>query len=227
MEKYNKNELENLILEQNYSYASIGKKYGVCGGAIKKAAKKLGIELPRRRSINPKENFSHKGKRSYKNDNFIQSKINKVTDEKFISIISNELTWKDISLSLGYKNGLSSERKNAIMERCTKLGIVLNPKLTEEISIEKLTKEDLFKKRKNWQSARSAIQKNARKVFFENTEECKCAICGYTNHIEIAHIKAVSEFDGSDTIEVINSIDNLIALCPNHHWEYDNGILKI
>lgn len=45
--------------------------------------------------------------------------------------------------------------------------------------------------------------------------------------MEIAHIKAVSEFEESSTIAEINSIDNLIALCPNHHWEYDNGIIKL
>ena len=227
MEKYNKEELEKLILEQNCSYASIGKKYGVSGASIKKAAKKLGIKLPRRRKINSKENFSHKGKRIYKNNNFAQSKIDKVTDEEFNSIILSCQTWKDISRSLGYKNSLSSERKYAITERCAKLGIALNPKLTEDISIEIQTKRDLFKNRKNWQSARSAIQKNARKVFFQSFKQRECAVCGYTNHIEIAHIKAVSEFEDNDTIEVINSIDNLIALCPNHHWEYDNGILKI
>lgn len=226
MEKYNKDELEKLILEQNCSYASIGKKYGVSGAAIKKAAKKLKINLPRRRKINPKENFSHKGKRCYKNS-FTPSKIDRVTDEEFISIISKYSTWKDISLSLGYKNGLSSERKSKIVERCMKLGIVLNIQLIENISLENKTKGELFKNHKNWQSARSAIQKNARKIFFDSTKKYECAICGYTNHVEVAHIKAVSEFDDDDTIEVINSIDNLIALCPNHHWEYDNGILKI
>lgn len=50
-------------------------------------------------------------------------------------------------------------------------------------------------------------------------------MCGYDKFVEIAHIKAVSEFDESALISDINSIDNLIALCPNHHWEYDNGVL--
>ena len=45
----------------------------------------------------------------------------------------------------------------------------------------------------------------------------KCAICGYDKHVEIAHIKPVSDFTDSCTIAEINSIDNLIALCPNHH----------
>ena len=29
------------------------------------------------------------------------------------------------------------------------------------------------------------------------------------------------------TIEEINNINNLIGLCPNHHWEYDNGLLEL
>jgi len=35
--------------------------------------------------------------------------------------------------------------------------------------------------------------------------------------VEIAHIKAVSEFGDSATLKEINHIDNLVGLCPNHH----------
>jgi predicted restriction endonuclease len=90
-----------------------------------------------------------------------------------------------------------------------------------------VTKGELFRDRKNWQSARSAIQKIARDVFKEANPHPKCAICGYSNHVEVAHIKAVNEFDDSATIKEIDSIANLIGLCPNHHWEYDNGILEL
>ena len=89
------------------------------------------------------------------------------------------------------------------------------------------TKGDLFNNRKNWQSARSSIQSWARKVYFEAYPNPKCAICGYTNHVEVAHIKAVSEFSDDSLISEINSLTNVVGLCPNHHWEYDNGILKI
>lgn len=37
MSKYNKEELENLILTRNLSYEAIGRLYGVTGNAIKKA----------------------------------------------------------------------------------------------------------------------------------------------------------------------------------------------
>ena len=43
-----------------------------------------------------------------------------------------------------------------------------------------------------------------------------CAICGYMNGCEIAHIIAVSESENNNT-------DNLIYLCPNHHTQYDFG----
>lgn len=49
-----------------------------------------------------------------------------------------------------------------------------------------------------------------------------CEKCGYDKHIEIAHKKAISEFTDDTLISVINSADNLMALCPNCHWEYDH-----
>ncbi len=55
----------------------------------------------------------------------------------------------------------------------------------------------------------------------------KCIICGYDKHIDVAHIKPVSKFKKTDLIAEINSLDNLTALCPNHHWEYDHGLLSI
>ncbi|QGH78991.1 HNH endonuclease [Streptomyces phage TomSawyer] len=54
-----------------------------------------------------------------------------------------------------------------------------------------------------------------------------CAVCGYTNHVEVAHIKAIASFPDSATAAEVNATTNLIGLCPNHHWEYDNGVLSI
>lgn len=58
MNKYNKEELENLILVQNKSYEEIGRLYNVSGAAIKKAALRLDIELKNRRKINNNETFN-------------------------------------------------------------------------------------------------------------------------------------------------------------------------
>jgi len=53
----------------------------------------------------------------------------------------------------------------------------------------------------------------------------KCEICGYDKHVQVAHIKSVSSFPDSSTIREVNSRDNVRGLCPNHHWEFDNGML--
>lgn len=60
MSKYKKEELEQLILSENLSYEEIGRRFSVSGNAIKKAAKRLGILLPSRRTINKKETFNRK-----------------------------------------------------------------------------------------------------------------------------------------------------------------------
>lgn len=52
-----KEKLEELI-NQGLSYNEIGKLYNVSGAAIRKAASRIGIQLPRRRKINPKETFN-------------------------------------------------------------------------------------------------------------------------------------------------------------------------
>ena len=40
------------------SYEEIGRKYGCSGSNIKKVARRIGIELPQRRKINPCETFN-------------------------------------------------------------------------------------------------------------------------------------------------------------------------
>lgn len=52
-----KERLQNLINE-GVSYNEIGKLYNVSGAAIRKAASRIGISLPRRRRINPNETFN-------------------------------------------------------------------------------------------------------------------------------------------------------------------------
>ena len=55
--------LEKLITD-GVTYEEIGKRYNCTGNNIKKVARKLGIELPQRRKVNPNETFN-KGKTKY------------------------------------------------------------------------------------------------------------------------------------------------------------------
>lgn len=52
-----------------------------------------------------------------------------------------------------------------------------------------------------------------------------CRVCGYNKHVELCHIKPLNKFDDSDLLKEINSPNNIVVLCPNCHWEFDNGIL--
>ena len=87
--------------------------------------------------------------------------------------------------------------------------------------------QDIFNTLKSYQSARSNIRKHAYDNYMKSGKSCKCKLCGYDKHIDVAHIKAVSSFQKETLVEVVNHIDNLVALCPNHHWEYDNDELSI
>ncbi|MHA1962855.1 MAG: HNH endonuclease [Candidatus Thorarchaeota archaeon] len=60
----------------------------------------------------------------------------------------------------------------------------------------------------------------------ESDREEVCARCGYSLFVECCHIKAISSFPKTATIAEVNSPSNLIYLCPNCHWEFDNGHWK-
>ena len=155
------------------------------------------------------------------------TKLDLVSDEDFVNIINNSYTWNEINTKLGYSSSSNQGLQNKIKNRAEKLGVELKIKTKSKKDWDKITKGELFNYCKNWQSARTQIRKLAQKVFDNCNHGYKCAICGYNKHIEIAHIKAVSEFDDNSTINEINDPNNLIGLCPNHHWEYDNGLLDI
>lgn len=98
------------------------------------------------------------------------------------------------------------------------------------IEFEALTRDEVFEwkadKKEPWFYARIAIQKRAREKYQRSNKPKHCVVCGWSDHIEVAHIKGAMSFPGDTPIGVINSLDNLIALCPNHHWCYDAGKLS-
>jgi len=153
------------------------------------------------------------------------SRLNNISDKDFTEVISKCKNWKSIAKSLGYSSGSAHKIHAAILERCNHLGI--KPSIDYSSPILKVTKGELFSNRKNWQSARTAIRKLADAEFKRSNKPQECAICGYNKHIEIAHIKAVSEFSDDSLISEINDISNLVALCPNHHKMLEKGLIKL
>lgn len=79
----------------------------------------------------------------------------------------------------------------------------------------------------NWWLARVPIAKAAKKVYLNSSRPRRCEICGYDKHYEVCHIKTVSEFEDSATLREINSLSNMVALCRNCHWEFDNNLIEL
>lgn len=90
-----------------------------------------------------------------------------------------------------------------------------------------MTKKDLLDLRGKYYLYRSTIRNHAHYIYNQLVKNKKCHVCDYDKHIEVCHIKSVSSFDENSKIVDINNLNNLIGLCPNHHWEFDNGLIKI
>jgi hypothetical protein len=54
-----------------------------------------------------------------------------------------------------------------------------------------------------------------------------CHICGYSKHVELAHIKPLSSFEPTAKLKEVNAESNVVQLCPNCHWEFDNGLVTL
>lgn len=122
----------------------------------------------------------------------------------------------DRSCAVSYNNKKEPKKKKIIKEKEEKVFLA-----------DSYTKKEIFEKYKNWQSARSSIRKRAQQTYEISNKPKHCIKCGYNKYYEVCHIKSVSSFSDDTLISEINDINNLIALCPNCHWEFDNGLFDI
>jgi hypothetical protein len=54
-----------------------------------------------------------------------------------------------------------------------------------------------------------------------------CYNCGYSKHVELAYIKPIHSFPDTAKLGEVNDPSNIVQLCPNCHWEFDNGLLTL
>lgn len=73
----------------------------------------------------------------------------------------------------------------------------------------------------------SQLRTMARQQFAKSQRQRICQNCGYSKHVEICHIHAIQDFPPDTPVSIVSGIDNLVALCPNCHWEFDHGVLHI
>ena len=64
-----------------------------------------------------------------------------------------------------------------------------------------------------------------KELWTRQTKKKICNVCGYNKHVEVAHLKPIHSFPKETLLETVNNISNLLYLCPNCHWEHDNGLL--
>ena len=196
-----------------------------CGKEIlcNEIQKLVSVKIKKFCNIQCASKYNHINHECYK-----PSKIKTKSNEELNKIFNKSISRKEFARNLGYISWDSLTKTQSAMDKLAEAGIsdiVIKQKFGYNLHSE--TKGELFKRYPNWQSARSQIQKNARKIYEESVKPKCCIVCGYDKHYEVAHIKAVSSFDNNVLINEINNPENLIALCPNHHWEYDNNNLDI
>lgn len=71
------------------------------------------------------------------------------------------------------------------------------------------------------------IRTHAHTLFKSQRANPLCQCCGYNKHIELCHIHPIASFSKDTKLKVVNARENILFLCPNCHWEYDNGMISL
>lgn len=143
-------------------------------------------------------------------------------------LIPEGKTVRDVKRKKFCNSSCSAKYNNAVRSSNKKISTVENKiPYIRPSALWNITKGELFSSRGGYQSARSEIVRYARKTMRVSDIEKKCVVCGYDKHVEICHKVAVAKFPDTSTLLEINSIENLMYLCPNHHWEFDRGLILV
>lgn len=67
------------------------------------------------------------------------------------------------------------------------------------------------------------IRQHARAVYIASDAPKCCKKCDYSTSFDVCHVKAIALHGPDSTIEQVNSLSNLVALCKRCHWEFDHG----
>lgn len=89
-----------------------------------------------------------------------------------------------------------------------------------------LTKGELTNYNYSSSNKYELIRQNAKDMMDLRNVERKCSACGYDKHVEVCHVKPIADFPDTAFVKEINSPENIVYLCPNHHWELDNSLLE-
>lgn len=140
------------------------------------------------------------------------------------------------SCSASYNNRLNPKR--LLVNECVDCGKKVRANIkrckhcfaqTRTDNLQSLTLGEIKElyKNKSTMNVAAKIRGYGKNIYDKSGKPKYCAMCGYNRHYEVCHIKPIREFPDSATMFEIHSLDNLIALCPNCHWEFDHGLIMV
>ena len=101
--------------------------------------------------------------------------------------------------------------------------------LTKKTKLENQTLGDIKNKHKSrkilhWYSSEI---RNFNREWNKSLLDLTCQVCGYSRKIHLAHIKPICSYPDTALLKEINSEQNNLVLCPNHHSEFDDGYISL
>jgi len=90
--------------------------------------------------------------------------------------------------------------------------------------IETMTLREV-RKIKGRAATRTSITKHAKLVYEASNKPKHCILCNFLPVYQLCHKTPVASFPKDTLISEVNNLDNLVALCPNHHILFDTELL--
>ena len=132
---------------------------------------------------------------------------------------------KFCSLSCAAKFTNKTPKRKKVVGACQSCGckITRRNKFCKECRTPDKTLKELLSENVHRSSAFAKVRGRARNTPHFKEKKC-CEKCGYDKHVECCHIKPISNFPETTLVSIINAPENIMALCPNCHWELDHNL---
>jgi uncharacterized protein YsxB (DUF464 family) len=121
-------------------------------------------------------------------------------------------------------NGVLFPKRSKQEKHCTACGIPFKPRRSENTRCSPCS-PSLYTQATKGNSTEQNIRGHARRQM--RNQERVCAVCSYDIYVEVCHIRSIKAFTPESSLQEINALTNLTFLCPNHHKEYDLGLLTL
>ena len=141
----------------------------------------------------------------------IQTKNSKYCSRSSAAISNNKLTPKRKPEGNCKSCGCKIKKSRTYCKPC----------FIKDFSAQDMTLEESIYTAHHKSAAFALVRFRARNTNKFKNSKC-CSACGYTKHVECCHIKPISSFSKKTLLSKINNENNIIALCPNCHWEFDH-----